>query len=90
MDTFLYYGIAIDNKMLVGLSDIAANQSITTITTIKKVTKLLSYLTTNPNAAIQYHASDMVLCIHSDASYLSVTRTLSRASRIFFVSDMTT
>ena len=87
--TFLYYGIAIDNTILPALSDIAAEQSVATVNTIKKVTKLLNYLATNPDAAIQYHASGMVLCVHSDASYLSVTRARSRASGVFFLSDMT-
>ena len=29
----------------------------------------------------------MILCIHSDASYLSVTKSSSRASGVFFLSD---
>ena len=36
---------------------------------------------------IQYHASGMILFIHSDASYLSVTKARSRASGAFFLSD---
>jgi hypothetical protein len=35
--------------------------------------QLLDYLATHPYAAIRYHASDMILHIHSDASYLSVS-----------------
>ena len=34
--------------------------------------QLLDYLATHPDTTIQYHASDMILHIHSDASYLSV------------------
>ena len=45
-----------------------------------EVQQLLDYLTSNPNAIIQYHASGMILFIHSDASYLSVTKERSRAS----------
>ena len=37
----------------------------------KRVSQLLDYLATHPDAKIRYHASDMVLNIHSDASYLS-------------------
>ena len=49
--------------------------------------KLLNYLATNPSATIQYHASGMVLCMHTDASYLLVRKAQSRASEIFFLVD---
>jgi hypothetical protein len=32
---------------------------------------LLNYAATHPDAVLSYHASDMVLHVHSDASYLS-------------------
>ena len=60
---FLYYGIAIDNTILVALSDIATEQSVATVNTVK-MTKLLNYLASNRNATIQYYASGMALCIH--------------------------
>ena len=46
-------------------------QSTATEKTEAKVNQLLDYLATNPAAVIQFHASDMILDIHSDASYLS-------------------
>ena len=52
-----------------------------------EVQQLLEYLTSNPNAIVRYHASGMILFIHSDASYLSVTKARSRASGVFFLSD---
>ena len=52
-----------------------------------EVQQLLDYLASNPNATIQYHDSGMILFIHSDASYLSVTKARSRASGVFFLSD---
>jgi hypothetical protein len=36
------------------------------------------------NATIRYHASDMILHIHSDASYLSVSNARSRLGGLFF------
>jgi hypothetical protein len=36
-----------------------------------KVIKLLNYCNTHPETKIRYHASDMILHIHSDDSYLS-------------------
>ena len=76
----MYYTIAIDNTVLVSLSDIGSK-------TMDEVQQILDYLTSNPNATICYHASGMILFIHSDVSYLSVTKASSRASGIFFLSD---
>ena len=52
-----------------------------------EVQQLLDYLVSNPNAIIRYHASGMILFIHSDSSYLSVTKERSRSSGVFFLSD---
>jgi hypothetical protein len=43
----------------------------TTADTADKIIKLLNYCTTYPEATLYYHASDMILNIHSDASHLS-------------------
>jgi hypothetical protein len=48
---------------------------------------LLDYLATHPDATIRYHASDMILHIHIDASYLSVSNARSRLGRRFFCGD---
>ena len=69
--TFLYYGIAVDNTIIVALSTISSEQSAATSNTVKKITQLLNYLATNPDATIRYTRSDMVLWVHSDSSYLS-------------------
>ena len=69
--TFLYYGIAVDNTIIVALSTITSEQSAATLNTAKKITQLLNYLATNTDATIGYTQSDMVLWVHSDASYLS-------------------
>jgi hypothetical protein len=42
------------------------------------------YLAIHPDATILYHTSDMVLHIHSDASYLSVSNARSRLGGLFF------
>jgi hypothetical protein len=49
--------------------------------------KLLDYLATNPDATIRYHASDMILYIHSNASYLSVSNVRNRLVGLFFCGD---
>jgi hypothetical protein len=44
-------------------------------------------MVTHPDATIRYHASDMILHIHSDASYLSVSHARSRLGGLFFCGD---
>ena len=46
--------------------------------------QLLDYLNTNPNAAIRFRISDMILNVHSEASYLSVGSGRSRSGVYFF------
>ena len=48
---------------------------------------MLNYAATHPNAKIRYTASNMILYIHSDASYLSKPRARSRAGGHYFLSD---
>ena len=45
--------------------------------------QLLDYLATHPNAAIRYHASDMILAFDTDASYLSEVGAKSRAAAYY-------
>jgi hypothetical protein len=44
-------------------------------------------LSTHPDATIKYNASDMILHIHSDASYLSVSHARSRLGGLLFCGD---
>ena len=82
--TILYYGIALDNTLLVELNDISQEQPNATSNTSKKTAKLLNYLATHPDVQIKYHASGMILHVHSDASYLSV----NKERGIHFLSDL--
>jgi hypothetical protein len=68
----LYYAIAVDPTILMPINDIATEQTKATEKTQAATNQLLDYLATHPDANIRYHASDMILHIHSDASYLSV------------------
>jgi hypothetical protein len=47
----------------------------------------MDYLATHPDAAIRYHASDMILHIHIDASYLSVSNARSCHVGLFFLGN---
>jgi hypothetical protein len=55
------------------LNDIASEQTKATEKTQAGANQLLDYLAPHPDATIRYHKSDMILHIHSDASYLSVS-----------------
>ena len=65
--------------MLVSLGPIAANQSQVTNKTHDETLWLLNYAATHPYVNILYSASDMILHVHSDASYLSELKARSRA-----------
>ena len=45
-------------------------------------------MATNPEAKIRYYASDMVLNVHSDPSYLTAPKARSRAGGIFFLGSI--
>ena len=86
--SFLYYARAVDPTILMALSDIATQQNKPTDNTRKRVDQLLDYMATHPMAKIRYKASDMVLNIHSDASYLSAPKARSRAGGFFFLGSV--
>ena len=69
--SILYYARAVDMTVLAALSTIAIDQTKATERTMKRCIQLLDYLASNQNAKVRFHASDMVMNIHSDASYLS-------------------
>jgi hypothetical protein len=83
--TLLYYARAVDSNLLVALGTIAANQAKATEATMEDVRQLLNYCATYPNAKLRFAASCMILRMHSDASYLSVSRARSRAGGHFFL-----
>jgi hypothetical protein len=79
----LYYARAVDPTVLMPLNDIATEQTKATEKMQAATNQLLDYLATHPDSAIRYHASDKILQIHSDASYLSVSNARSRLGGLF-------
>ena len=55
---------------------------------MKRVQQLLEYLNTNPNAVIRFRSSEMILNVHSDASYLSAGSGRSRSGGYFFMGSL--
>jgi hypothetical protein len=62
----LYYARVVDPTVLMLINDIATDQTKATEKTQAATNQLLDYLATHPDATIRYHASDMILHIHSD------------------------
>eukprot|EP00804_Cyclotella_cryptica_P006226 CCRYP_020767-RA/>CCRYP_020767-RA protein AED:0.16 eAED:0.16 QI:0/0/0/1/1/1/2/0/846 len=84
---FLYYARAVDCTMLPALGSLATQQAAPTQNTMSKIHQFLDYAMTHPDAMITYRASNMILAVHSDASYLSETKARSRAGGHFFLSE---
>ena len=83
--SILYYARAVDIMVLIALSSIASEQTRGTTNMMAKAKQLLDYLTTHPDATIRFRASDMILNVHLDASYLLETKAHSRACGHFFI-----
>jgi hypothetical protein len=70
------------------LSDIATQQAAPTVNTKKQINQFLYYMWSHLNAIICYHASNMILNIHFNASYLSAPCARSRTGGYFFLSSL--
>ena len=57
--------------MTVSLGTLSSQKSKATKQTYDATLWILNYTDSNPNTTIRYTASDMILYVHSDASYLS-------------------
>ena len=68
---FLFLGHSVDPTLLCPISTITLQSASPTQDTLSHTLQLLDYLATQEDAVITYHASDMILAAHSDASYLS-------------------
>ena len=85
MGAFIWYGQACDPTLTATLSAIASRQTKGTEAVLAACHQLLDYLATHPDAAIRYHASDMILAFDTDASYLSEMDGKSRAAAYYYM-----
>jgi hypothetical protein len=83
--SILHYARAVDMTVLMALSSIASEQTKGTKSTSEKAYQGLDYLASHSDAVVRFQASDMVLNIHSNASYLSKPNAHSRACGHFFM-----
>ncbi len=86
--SFLYYAQAVDATILMALLETAPQQAAMTENMIKCVNQFLDYMWTYPDVNIRYLASDMILNVHSDVSYLSASKACSHAGGYFFLGSI--
>jgi hypothetical protein len=80
----LYYIIEVDPAVLVPLNEIATEKTKSTEKTQAENDQLLDYLDMHPDATLRYYASYMILHIHTNASYLSVSNAPRHIGGLFF------
>ena len=85
--TFLFYGHAVDPTLLTALSELSSAQATATAATKRACHQFLDYCATHPASTIRYHASDMVLKLQSDSSYLNAIGARSRQVGHFFLGN---
>jgi hypothetical protein len=87
LGVLIYYGRAVNSTALVALGSIASAQATPTAQTMTLTKILLDYVAMQPDFILIYEKSDMVLAVHSDASYLSEAVARSREGGHFFMSS---
>ncbi len=73
--------------LLVALSTIAAQQSNGTQAVAYACNQLLDYVATHLNTGLRYHACNMILAVHTDASYLFKIGGKSQAAGHFYLTN---
>jgi hypothetical protein len=69
--SLLYYARAVDATLLTAVCLLSSHQAQPTKQTVLAANRLLGYAKAHPSHSLVYHPSDMLLRVHSDASYLS-------------------
>jgi len=80
-----WYARAVDPTIICAVNKLASRQARPTEAVVKDALQLLDYVATYPDATIVYEPSDMMLQLHSDASWLSESESRSRAAAILFL-----
>ena len=85
--SLLYCACALDCTMLPTLNQIGSEQARPTQETKAKLSRLLDYAATYPEAVVQFYASNMLLTVDSDAAYLVLPKARSRLAGYFRLLD---
>ena len=84
---FLYLGRAINNTTLHALNEISIATTKGTEATLAAVEHFLNYMASNLSPKLQFRASDMILHVESDATYLVCPKARSRAGGFHYLSN---
>ncbi len=87
---FSFLDRAVDSTLLCPISTIASQSSKPTEDTMQQTLQLLNYLAMQEDTVLSYHASDMVLAVHGNASYLNKSKAHSQVGGHFFLSSNST
>ena len=83
--SLLYYAKALDSTFLPAVTALASAQANLTESIRPDVARLLAYAASYPNNRQIFHASDMILEVQTDASYLSRSRARSVAGCVGYL-----
>jgi hypothetical protein len=83
----LYYARVVDPTLLTACTKVASKQAHPTEKVEAAAERLLRYAAKRPEATLVFHASDMRLIIHSDASYLSESGARSRVGGMSYLGN---
>ena len=86
---FNWYLRVTDPTFIVRFSQLSSEQSRATEQTVASLDYVLNYLHNYPNANLVFYASDMMLQVESDASYISEPQATSRAGGTFYLGKRT-
>jgi hypothetical protein len=87
--TLLYYARTVDPSILTVVHELGSIQSKPTMNDLKKMERLLQYVSCHQNQGIRFHASNMQLQIQSDASYLCRTKARSVLGGLHYLGTTT-
>ena len=87
LGALLFVGKAVNNKLLVALSVIWAQQAATTEETEDAIKQLLDLVATYSNDGTLFRKSDMILAAHVDAVFTNEPKSRSRAYAHIFPSE---
>jgi hypothetical protein len=83
--TLLYYAQSADPSIFTTVHELGSVQAKPTVKDIRKMERLLQYVSSHQNYGIKFHASSMQLQIQSDASYLCRTKARSVLGSVHFL-----
>ena len=67
----LYLWRSVNNKLLVALSAIGAQQAAATKETAAEIEQLMDYVATYPDYGILFRKGDMILAAHADSGFIN-------------------